>query len=88
MTPALAAAIQDVIDELANHPATLVRGPVERLRAAMERTPVERAGAFLGRDGALRDCQCPACRVLRAKHAERARILAGIEGLLRPESVV
>lgn len=36
MTPALAAAIQAVIDELANHPAVLVRGPVERLRAAME----------------------------------------------------
>lgn len=88
MTPALAAAIQAVIDELANHPAVLVRGPVERLRAAMEEPPVDVAGAFLGRDLKMHPCQCRACCVMRAKHAERARILAGIEGLLRPESVV
>lgn len=88
MTPALAAAIHAVIDDLANHPAVLVRGPVERLCAAMELRPTEVAGAFLDRHGRLVPCQCAACVCIRAKHDERQRILAGIEGLLKPESVV
>lgn len=77
MTPALAAAIQEVVDLLANHPAVLVRGPVERLRAAMEAS-ADAGGTYIDNRGHLRKCRCRACMALRA----------GFVSPLRPESVV